>query len=124
MSFHGGLTRKQFLTMGYSKLAELRGIQPTCRNVLELMKEYGAPIWTTNRSTDKGRKYGEYQNLRSTFAQLETMHRVVEGKIVGYYAVKHGRPSNGFYLTQKGRELLETYISDLDFKNLPRFKPR
>ena len=111
------LTKKQFLTLGYTLLAQKKGIDPTCRNVLELMKEHKA--FRTEKccrelsENAKGKEYGEYQNMRSTFAQLEHYHKVVIGKpIACFVPSRGGRPSNGFYPTEKGMNILKERIND------------
>jgi len=105
--FHRGLSKKQFLTLGYTYLTHRRGVAPTCRNVLELMKEHGA--------FDRP-KSGEYQNMRSTFQQLEHQHKMVDGKTLGLlFCPANSKPANGFYPTERGVEVIKSYVEGQGF---------
>ena len=109
------LTKKQLLTLGYTLLAKKRGIDPTCRNVLELMKEHKAfrteKCCREKSKNAKGKAYGDYQNMRSTLQQLEYYHKVVTGKPLGSFVTSLGRPTNGFYPTEKGINILREMVS-------------
>jgi len=100
--FHRGLSKKQFLTLGYTYLISKRGMNPTCRNVLEAMLDYGA--FEKNSS-------GTYPSVRSTFQQLEVVHRLLKSERLGLnFAPSIGPIPKVFYLNERGIEIVKSYV--------------
>jgi len=102
-TFHEGLTKKQFLTLGYAYLSNKQGIPPTCRNVRALMEKHEA--------FKENPKSLEYNNIRSTFTKLELMYEVVKGSpVMSTFMPSCGKPPNAFIPTKRGMEILRSYL--------------
>ena len=103
--FHGGLTRKQFITLGYAYLVDRSGMTPTCRNIMEVMASHGAIPKDTSKAS------GAYRKTRSTMQQLEAVHSCVKAKKLGAVLAPTGiKPPYGFYPTSKGVDIIKTYM--------------
>tara|TARA_B100001250_G_C19113839_1_gene492259 strand:- start:104 stop:490 length:387 start_codon:yes stop_codon:yes gene_type:complete len=100
-SFHDGLTKKQFITLGYAILAYKRGIMPTCRNIRDFMEE--------SESFKDNPEVVKYQNVRATFDQLENNHKCVKG-MPSAFTCDVGRAPNAFYATKKGIDKLKSFL--------------
>ena len=107
-SFFGGMSKKQFITLGYVCVALKRGISPTARNIRDFLEKENV-----FSDSPKSLLYG---NVRTRLDRLQHQHGCLFSMPVTFMT-KFGRNESGFYLSKKGGEIIKKYVEQYNNNN-------